>query len=218
MKLLLTSGGLTNDSIVSTLADLLEMPFTDTSIAFIPTAANMESGDKWWLLDDLDHLRGLHPLSIDLVDISALPRSIWQKRLEESDVLLFEGGNTFHLNYWIHESGLARLLPRFLESKVYVGISAGTIVATPSLILSTAEKEPLEEIEEHVIEEGLGLVDFLVEPHINNLHFPENTFEQVETAVKDSPHTVYALDDNSAIKVTDDIIEVISEGEWKKFH
>lgn len=218
MKLLLTSGGLTNDSIISSFADLLETPFTDASIAFIPTAANMEPGNKWWLLDDLEQIRGLNFKSIDIVDISAIPLSVWQPRLEECDALFVEGGNTYHLNYWMHESGLARMLPHMLRSKVYVGVSAGTIITTPSLALSAAEQDPVIQIEEKIIEEGLGLVDFLIEPHIHNMHFPENTFEKLEKIAKDFSEPLYALDDESAIQVRNREMTVISEGEWKKFN
>lgn len=218
MKLLLTSGGLMNDSIISALRDLTQKPFEELNLAFIPTAANLEAGDKWWLIEDLKICKRLKFKAIDIVDISAMPTKVWQKRLEAANLLLFEGGNTYHLMYWINKSGLKDLLPELLRTRVYVGISAGTIVATPSLILSSAEKEPLKEIGETIHDEGLGLVDFLVEPHINNKYFPELTFEYAKEQSKKISFQVYALDDNSAIKVTNNKISIISEGEWKKFN
>jgi len=218
MRLLLTSGGLTNESIISHLNGLTGSPFNQLNLAFIPTASNLESGDKWWLLKDLEIIRKLKFKSIDLVDISALPVSIWKKRLEEADVLLFEGGNTFHLNYWVHQSGLNKLLPKLLSSRVYIGISAGTIIMTPSLILSSSEKEPLKEIGEEIIERGLGLVDFLIEPHINSRYFPELTFDHIEKQARKIPYTIYALDDNSAVQFDNGNVKVISEGEWKRLH
>lgn len=218
MKLLLTSGGLTNDSIISALKDLAQKPFSKLNLAFIPTAANMEEGDKWWLIEDLETCKRLGFKAIDIVDISAIPRVVWQKRLEEANVLLFEGGNTYHLMYWVNKSGLRELLPKILESRVYVGVSAGTIIATPSLILSSVEKELLRKIGETIYDEGLGLVDFLVEPHINNKHFPKLTFDYVEKQSRKISQQIYALDDNSAIKVVGKGITVVSEGKWKKFN
>lgn len=217
MKLLLTSGGLTNDSIISALKDLIQKPFNKVNLAFIPTASNLEKGDKWWLIEDLKTCKELGFKAIDIVDISALPKKVWKKRLEAADVLLFEGGNTYHLMYWINKSGLRKLLPRLLKDKVYIGISAGTIVATPSLILSSAEKEPVKEIGETIYDDGLGLVDFLVEPHVNNKHFPQLTFDYVEKQSRKIPQQIYALDDNSAIKVVNKKISIVSEGKWKKF-
>ena len=46
MKLLLTSGGLTNKSIVKALFDLVGKKPEDTSLVFIPTASNVEMEDK----------------------------------------------------------------------------------------------------------------------------------------------------------------------------
>lgn len=218
MKLLLTSGGLANKSIIQSLTDLLNKPFNETHLAFIPTAANLEDGDKWWLINDLKICSDLKFKTIDMVDFSALPKEVWLKRLMASDVLFVEGGNTFHLNYWVNKSGFKDVLPELLKSKVYVGVSAGTIVVTPSLVLSLAEKQPLLDINETIYDEGLKLVDFLVEPHLYNSYFPKLTFEYVEKQVKNIPFSVYALDDNSAIKVDDDKIDVVSEGKWKKFN
>ncbi len=223
MKLLLTSGGFSNkgiinNSIVSALKELAGKPFSSLNLAFVPTASNMEEGDKWWLIEDLEVLKKLEFKEIDIVDISALPQKIWQKRLGNADILLFEGGNTYHLMYWINKSGLKDVLQNLLKDKVYVGISAGSIVATPSLILSSAEKEPLKEIGEEIYDEGLKMVDFLIEPHINSQYFPELTFDYVEQRAKNIPYCIYALDDNSAVKVLDNTISIISKGKWKKFN
>lgn len=218
MKLLLTSGGLTNETVISALKDLAGKSFGELNLAFVPTAANLEEGDKWWLIEDLDTCKRLKFKSVDIVDISALPRIVWQKRLEESDLLLFGGGNVYHLMYWINKSGLRDVLRDLLKSRVYVGISAGTIVATPSLKLIGDEKEPVKEIGETIYEDGLGLVNFLIEPHINNIYFPQLTFDYVEEESKQVACQIYALDDNSAIKVDDGAVQVVSEGEWEKFN
>lgn len=218
MKLLLTSGGLTNNSIQSALLELANQPFNKLKLAFIPTASNLEKGNKWWLIEDLTTCKRLGFKSIDIVDISAIPRKIWRKRLETANMLLFEGGNTYHLMYWINQSGLREILPNLLKSRVYVGISAETIIATPSLILSSAEKEPLKEIGETICDDGLAFVNFLIEPHINNKYFPKLTFKYVEAQSTKIPQQIYAIDDNCAIKVVDKRVTVVSEGEWKKFN
>src|SRR3989338_7932302 len=111
MKLLLTSAGLTNASIANALFDLVGKKPEDTSLFFIPTAANVGSSDKEWLIDDLYNIKKQNFKNIDIVDISALPKEIWQPRLEEADVLFFGGGNTPHLMRWIIESGLKEILP-----------------------------------------------------------------------------------------------------------
>jgi len=218
MKLLLTSGGLENKSIIKALSDLLQKPFEESKIAFIPTAANLESGDKKdWLIKDLEKLKELKFNSIDIVDISALPKEIWLERLKEVDIFYVEGGNTYHLMHWFNESGLSEILSELLKTKIYIGVSAGTVVATPSLLNSKSEAKFVEKISKKISHKGLGLIDFMVEPHINSVWFPESTFENLEKQSKNYQYPIYGIDDNTAIKIDDNKIEIISEGEWKLF-
>ena len=114
MKLLLTSGGITNKLMENEILALTKKPASKLHVAFVPTAANPEDGDKRWLIKDLQALVNMGIGTIDVVDISALPRDIWQKRLKKADVLEFGGGNTFHLLYWIKKSGLDEILKNLL--------------------------------------------------------------------------------------------------------
>lgn len=214
MKLLLTSGGITNDSIAKALFDLVGKKPEETSLVFIPTASNVEVGDKTWLIDDLLNLKNQNFKSIDIVDISAVDKNIWLPKFEAADVLFFEGGNTYHLMRWINKSGLAEILPQFVKDKVYVGVSAGSMVTCPDLVLKISQivyEEDLDETEELA---GLNLVDFYFIPHLNSEYFKKLREDIIRDAVKGKAEKVYALDDNSALKVVDGGVEVISEGEW----
>lgn len=217
MKLLLTSGGLENKSIINTLLKLAEKPFDQLKVAFIPTASNVEEGDKWWLIEDLKKLQELKFLSVDIVDISALPKDIWQKRLEEADIFFVEGGNTCHLIYWIKKSGLIDLLPVLLKTRVWVGVSAGSIVVTKDISLSDSKKLYGEE-DDINNNAGLGYLDFHIRPHLNNAYFPNMNLKNMQKIADKTKETIYALDDNSAIQVIDGNISVISEGIWKRFN
>jgi dipeptidase E len=217
MKLLLTSAGLSNQSIIEALLKLTGKPFSQLKLAFIPTASNVEKGDKWWLIDDLKKLQELKFSSIDIVDISALPKDIWQKRLEEADILFFEGGNTCHLIYWIKKSGLVNLLPELLKTRIWVGVSAGSMVVTKEISLNDSQLL-YEEQDDTKNNTGLGYLDFHIRPHLNNKYYSNVTLENIQKIADETKETIYALDDNSAIQVVDDNIEVISEGIWKKFN
>lgn len=217
MKLLLTSGGLENKSIIKALLKLTEKPFDQLKVAFIPTASNVEEGDKRWLINDLKKLQELEFSSIDIVDISALPKNIWQKRLEVADIFFFEGGNTCHLIYWIKKSGLINLLPELLKTKVWVGVSAGSMVVTKEISLNDSEMLYSEE-DDMENNAGLGYLDFHIRPHLNNEDFPNVTLKNIQKVADKTKETIYALDDNSAIQVIDGNISVISEGIWKKFN
>lgn len=215
MKLLLTSAGLTNKVIVSALEKLLGEPAKGKKLAFVPTAANVEAGDKSWLINDLNHCLQAG-FEVDIVDISSVPRDIWLPRLEAAEVLFFGGGNTFHLMHWFNKSGLKEVLPDLLKTRIYAGISAGSCIAGPTIYNSVqnlfGEKYELE------VKEGLGLVDFQVVPHLNSPYFDKITKPNLERAAKELTESVYALDDNSAIVVDGKKIEVASHGEWHKFN
>lgn len=215
MKLLLTSNGLSNQSIAKALFDLVGKSASEVTIVFIPTAMNVGTGDKEWFIDDLYNIKKQGFKFIDIVDISALPKNIWQPRIEQADVLLFSGGNAVHLMRWVKESGLAELLPELLKTRVYAGISAGSMITNPSLALSSNDKKIYyEEMFNYKSEEALNFVDFYVRPHFNSPDFPRANKEYLEEAAKKIQNTIYALDDNSALKVIDEKVEVISEGDY----
>ena len=218
MKLLLTSNGLCNKSIVNALADLLGKPFEKSTLAFVPTAANVEIGRKQWLINDMDNCVKAGFATVDIVDISALPKSLWQPRLDVADVMLFGGGNTFYLRSWFRKSGLEKLLPKYLKTKIYVGISAGSMVTGQKIILSDAKKLYYPTIKGFKDDEGLKLVDFSVRVHFNSDFFPNVRHNVIAKIAKKSPEAIYAIDDESAIKVVDGKIEVVSEGEFLKFN
>lgn len=219
MKLLLTSEGLSNKSIVSALLELTKKPFNELNLAFIPTAANMESGDKTdWLIKDLIVLKKLNFKSIDIVDISAVSKDIWLPRLQDADILYVEGGNTAHLMYWMEKSGLQELLLEMLKTKVYVGVSAGSMVVCNDLALNVHKYLYDENVEEPQKNDGIGLVDFSIIPHLNASEYPNLNVNNLEKIKKEIQGVFYLIDDNTAIKVIDDEIEIISEGVWKKFN
>ncbi|MDO8487367.1 MAG: peptidase E [Candidatus Curtissbacteria bacterium] len=214
MKLLLTSGGITNGTIKNALADLIGKPFSETSLAFIPTAADVEDHDKSWLVNDLNNCKNLGLKLLDIVDISALSKEQWEPRLQSADILFFGGGNTFHLMYWINKSGLAKKLPGLLKTKVYVGLSAGSMVAGKTISLSDSKKLYYEDIKGYQGEKVLGFVDFQIRPHLNSPHFPDVQEKKLRKLAKNAKEKVYAIDDNMAIKVVDCKVEVVGEGKY----
>lgn len=216
MKLFLTSAGISNKTITEAFIDLTGLKKDQIKIAFIPTASNVEEGDKGWLIDDYSNLKKLSLGSVDIVDISAVPEKIWKPRLQEANVLFFGGGNTFHLMHWVKKSGLEKLLPKLLKTRVYAGISAGSCIAGHTIYNSVqnlfGEKYNLK------IEKGLGLVDFQFIPHLNSPYFTKIKEKNLEIASKDLSEPVYALDDNSALLVDGKRLKVVSEGKWRKFN
>jgi len=217
MKLLLTSGGLTNKSIANALFELVGKKPEDTSLCFIPTASNVEKGDKDWLINDLINIHKQNFKSVSIADISAVSEDIWRPQMEEADVLFFEGGNTYHLMKWMNKSGLTNLLPELLKTKVYVGLSAGSMVTSPDLALRLSQIIYREDMEEEPMV-GLNYVDFYFLPHLNSPYFPARMEENIKEAAKTLSKKIYALDDQSALKIVDGKIEIISEGKYLIFN
>ena len=218
MKLLLTSGGITNDSIAKALWSLIGKKPEETSLVFVPTASNVEIGNKDWLIDDLINLKKQNFKQIDIADISAVPEKIWKQKFEAADVMFFEGGDEYHLIKWINESGLVGLLPELLKTRVYVGLSAGSMVASKDLAKQVYD---LVYEDDHGPDEsvsGLGFVNFYFMPHLNSQWFPKLREENIRKAVSEIKDKVYALDDQSAIKIDGENFEIISEGEWLEFN
>jgi dipeptidase E len=218
MKLLLTSAGLTNDSIAHALFELAGKKPEDTSLVFIPTASNVETGDKGWLIDDLVNLKKQGFKLIDIADISAVSEEVWRPKFEKADVLFFEGGNTYHLMEWINKSGLAALLPDLLKTRVYVGVSAGSMVTNKDLMLKTSQMLYGEDLDKTENMAALNYVGFYFLPHLNSEYFTRFRKENLEEAVKGMTEKVYALDDRSALKVVDGNVEIVSEGEYLEFN
>ena len=210
MKLMLTSTGITNPSLVRTLKLLVGK--RKIKIAFIPTAANVDEGGKDWLIKNLNECNRLG--LTDIVDISAMPKSLWLPRLKAANVIFVGGGTTPHIMGWMTKSGLEKELPRLLKNRVYVGISAGSILmakrlsgSTDFLYGSRPNKAPL----------GLGYVKFNLRPHFNSSHFPKARDKYLKMASKRLKEDLYAIDDESAIVWVDGKVRVVSEGRWKKY-
>jgi dipeptidase E len=152
--------------------------------------------------------------SMGVLELTALPsidKEGWVPLVQETDVLLVNGGDPMYLHYWMQQSGLADLLPS-LSDTVYAGLSAGSMVMTPRIGEDFVGWKP-----PTGGDETLGLVDFSIFPHLDNEDLPLNTMANAERWAAGMSVPAYAIDDETAIKVTDDGIEVVSEGHWKLF-
>ncbi len=207
MKLLLTSNGISNASLANALKKFVKRHI---KIAFIPTAANTVDEEKGWLIDDLNNCKNLG--AVDIVDISALPKKIWLPRLKKANVIVVGGGSPSYLIKCIVSSSLKNELPKLLKRRIYVGISAGSIIMSKTIQVSS---EFLYGDEEKTIPKGLGFIDFNIRPHLNSTHFPKVRDKNLKKLARKLDGDLYAIDDNSAVLVNGNKIEVISEGKWR---
>ncbi len=221
MKLLLTSGGVTNPSIRAALVDLLGKPIAEANALCIPTAQHghplCAPTTAWQFIAGEDSMVQLGWKSVGVLELTALPdidKERWVPWVREADVLLVDGGEATYLCHWMRKSGLTDLLPS-LPDTVWVGVSAGSMVMTPR-------------IGDHFVEwtaptgddSTLGIVDFSIFPHLDYPGWSGNTMAVAERWAADIAGPAYALDDQSAIRVTGDgaDVAVISEGNWRLFN
>lgn len=217
MKVLLTSAGISNTSIRNALVDLLGKPVTEANALFVPTAIYgiPNGGDivRRVICGTLGApFCELGWKSLGLLELTTLPsikKELWVTLLEETDALLVGGGDCQYLTYWMQQSGLASLLPSLLRKTVYVGLSAGSMIMTSFGTTFGNHTLPAES------DKSLGLFDFAIHPHLDYEAFPENSLANLEKLAATLHVPSYAIDDETAIKVTDGAIEVISEGHWK---
>lgn len=206
MKLLLTSSGLSKRQIGEALQSMVGKTPSECKVGFIPTPANVEPYNKDWLIGQFAQLQRYGFYQIDIVDISA-DGVDWRARLADCDVLWLTGGNTFHLLNQMRKTGFDTWLRQNIESKVYVGGSASTIVMTPTIKIAEGIDDNFLKLDDLT---GLGYVDFEI-----NVHCDEQTMKDTKRYAEQSEYDVYAIDDLTAIKVIDGTVEVISGGSWK---
>ena len=221
MKYLLTSGGVRNARIREALESLLGRPPNACRALCIPTALyghpQGTPEGAWRFVNGRSGcpMVELGWRSVGLLELTALPSlppARWQRWVHEADVLLAEGGDAAYLCHWMRESGLAALLPS-LERQVWVGLSAGSLVMTPRFGDAFLETKPPITGDDR----GLGQVAFSIFPHLDHPGFDENTMACAERWAATIGGPAYAIDDETAIVVDGDRVEVVSEGHWRRF-
>lgn len=216
LKLLLTSGGVTNPSIRDALVEMLGKPIAESTALCVPTAQwghemcgpvgarGFVSGLPPW-----GGMTSLEWRSLGLLELTALPtigRDRWVPWVRDADALLVDGGDATYLCHWMRESGLAGLLPSLTDT-VWVGVSAGSMVMTPRIGADFVSWAGAPD------DRTLGVVDFSIFPHLDV--FPDNTLAAAERWVAEVGVPAYAVDDQTAIRVVDGVVDVVSEGQWK---
>ena len=216
MNLLLTSAGIKNRSINDAMLELLGKPIAECDALCIPTASyghapgGLRGAYRFITGRATTPMCELGWKSLGVLELTALPtldRELWVPLVEESDVLLVNGGDALYLAHHMRESGLAGLLPSL--NAVWVGLSGGSMVMTPRIGEDFKVWNPPDGGDS-----ALGVVDFSIFPHVDHPDLPENTMAAAEQWAAGLSNPAYAIDDETAIRVVDGAVDVISEGHW----
>jgi dipeptidase E len=220
MKFLLTSAGVKNESIQTALVDMLGKPIEECAALCIPTAIYAFPGGtagSWRMING----RGRTPLvelgwkSIGVLELTTMPsidKSVWLPDIQAADVFLVFGGDALYLSHWMRESGFIDLIPT-LGDKLWLGVSGGSMAVGPGVGEAFHDWMPADGADR-----GMGLFDFSIFPHLDHPEFAENSMAEAEKWGAQIGWPGYALDDQSAIRVVDGTVDVISEGNWRRFN
>jgi dipeptidase E len=132
----------------------------------------------------------------------------------------------------MQRSGFADILHSLPGETVYLGVSAGSIAATSTFAETYSEPRrgsgealstedvvfvtPDGELRRILVKaQGIGLVDFAIIPHVDYADHQDLAIAEQWAARIPAP--TYAIDDQTAIKVTGGTVEVVSEGHWRLF-
>jgi dipeptidase E len=220
VKMLLTSGGVTNASIRDALVRLLGKPIGESTALCIPTAMYghpmLGPGEKVWRFitgSSQNPMVSLGWKSLGVLELTALPsldRDQWVPLVREADALVVAGGDVLYLCHWMRESGLADLLPSLTDT-VWLGLSAGSMVMTPTVGEDFIQwRPPSGDLT------TLGLVDFSICPHLAADGMPGNSMAEAEQWAAGIPNPAYVMDDQTAVTVVDGDVEFVSEGHWEQ--
>jgi peptidase E len=204
--LLLTSGGM--PYMKDEIKNLLQKPAYDITVGFITTAAKPEQ-DLEYLKNDYQIMKEEMGFNVEEVDIEGKNESQVTKALELKDIIFVEGGNTFYLLKAMRKCNFERVIRKLLKKgKVYIGVSAGSIVAGRT-IRTSDWKQPEERFGVKNLK-GLNLVPFDIFVHF--------TPERSEIIIKKlkwkwQRRKLRILTDEQAILVQGREVMLIGDGE-----
>ncbi|MBF9127989.1 Type 1 glutamine amidotransferase-like domain-containing protein [Plantactinospora sp. S1510] len=219
MRMLLTSNGLANDTLRQAFAEMLGKPCAEARVAAIVTASLGQPGDHGWFVEALADLHGMGWGELDVLDLNGLPQDVLEGRLGRADVWWVTGGNQFHLAQSIARAGLSQAFPRLLRDKVYVGTSAGSMIFSRRFDERAADLlgdlADLHLLGEERIKPACPLFDWYVKPHLDSPSFPNRDEAWADRLAASVDFPLYLLDDDSAIRVCGDKVDVVSTGRWR---
>jgi len=216
--MLLTSNGPRDGAVRDAMLDLLGRPTADARLVVVIDAILPFGGDNSTFLGHLTELRALGWAEFDILSLLATPRHVAEERLRAADVILGYGGSNLWLAHAWTSTGLDAVLRELLETTLYVGWSAG------SMIFSRAQAAAVVALDDDELEvfgldgtaPAVPLFDWFVLGHLGADYLPHQTDAwAAETATRLGVETWF-LDDDSALVIRDPDAEpeVVSSGRW----
>lgn len=214
MKLVLTSSDISQKEILNEILSLVGKPTKEISVAVLNEASAVEEGDKRWLIEGLDLLSKTFGGVIDLINLLALDDNQVERRIEKCDIIFCFGGCTEWLKVIFDKTGFSKIIHKLLESKVWIGSSAGSMILG-RMPTTTTQDYIYGEIDYFGVKEYLGIVNLSILPHIFGEFVPKDSFEKCKEESKMQNYPVYVLSDKTAVIVNDEKIYFVGEQGYK---
>lgn len=206
-KLFLTSRGIFGDIRDEDREEFFRLvgkPASEISVALIPTAGYPYIKQEY--IDAAFEYFAGYGMALEIVDLKEEDEQSIEAKLAAVDVIYVNGGSTYWLLHWVRQTGFEGIVRRLLDQgKVYVGVSAGSIIAGPD-IRELTRSENAFGIEDT---SGMRLVDFGVWPHYT-------TENPVDFSSAGFP--IVCLPDHQAVLVDGDETRIIGEGPRTTFN
>lgn len=208
MKLLLTSAG---TNVKDEILKILPKSPSELKLAHIITATKTELNTNY-AKRDKQRMIDLG-FEVEDIDIESKDEETLRVSLQDKDIVSIQGGNTFYLLKYVKLSGFDNVIKDFInKGKIYIGVSAGSYIACPTIEQSTWKKKASGDF---------GLTDLTalhIVPFLIFAHFKEESRPLVEAGVKNTQYPVVALSDTQAVLVVDGKWKVVGEGKREFFN
>jgi dipeptidase E len=169
------------------------------TIGYVPDAARADA-DAPFAVEERERVRALgHPV-VDIV-LTGSSRAQVADALDRVDALWVAGGSTFALLDAVRGADAAEeIAARVQGGLLYIGSSAGSILAGPSVEPASVMDDP-EDAPGLTDLRGLGLVDVVVVPHADGAlpPYPPEVIEQTVERYGDAHRLVLLRDDQALL-------------------
>jgi len=203
MTLYLTSNGLENEYVAERFKKvLLEKDISLTS--FLVVSVQDNDSDAFYLQKTKDELNKIGAMNIEVFPLGDKPFI----PTREYDVIYVCGGNTFVYLDRIRKTGLDKFIIDSVKSNrsVYVGVSAGSIIAGPDIsIASWGSEGDSNDIDLKDLS-GLSLTNIVVSPH-----YRDELKSELDEFKKSYESQVYELTDDQALRLSYSDIGVLKD-------
>ena len=194
-------------SVAKLFEDFAGEPVNGKKIVFIPTASLVEKV-RFYVDDDRKAFEKLG-LIIEELEISTANTEEIATALERNDYIFISGGNTFYLMQELKKKGADKLLMEQINNgKLYIGTSAGSIIASPTIEF-VSDMDETKKVPELTDYSGLHLVDFYFLPHY--LNFPYKKVTQKIVNEYSQKIDLRPISNNQVITVLGDEIKMLEK-------